>query len=200
MLKSKFFKMSAVAGFVIAASSAFAADLPPQRGPAVAPPVVHTPAPQPSQWYFRGDLGISFSDADEQPSSKEAFAAGAGIGYYFTPNFRGDITFDGAFDYNFGNGVDSYAVLANLYADFSMGSAMKPYLGAGIGWGEVKGNGFKDDGLALSGMAGISYGFTPNVDLDVGYKLLYTDLSAGKTGGVSYWMDHMVRAGVRVNF
>ncbi len=49
-------------------------------------------------------------------------------------------------------------------------------------------------------MAGFSHELAPNMALDIGYKLRYTDLSASQTGGVSYWIDHMVRAGIRFSF
>jgi len=148
-------------------------------------------------WYIRGDLGISFSDADNQPNSEEAFAVGGGIGYRFSEMFRADVTFDGAFDYGFGNGVDSYGVLANVYIDFPLNLPVTPYIGGGVGWGEVDGNGFKDDGVSFAGMAGFSFGLSSNLDIDLGYKLRYTDLNAG---GVDYWIDHMVRAGLRFSF
>ena len=78
-----------------------------------------------------------------------------------------------------------------------MSLPVTPYIGGGIGWGEVKGNGFKDDGLSLAAMAGLSFDLSHNVAIDLGYKLRYIDLS---TGGVDYWIDHMVRGGLRFSF
>ena len=155
------------------------------------------PAGPDGGWYIRGDAGISFSDADNQPNSEEAFAIGGGIGYRFSEMFRADVTFDGAFDYGFGNGVDSYGVLANVYVDFPLNMPVTPYIGGGIGWGEVSGNGVTDDGVSFAGMAGFSFPVSSNLDLDIGYKLRYTDLNEA---GVDYWIDHMVRAGLRFSF
>jgi len=183
-------RKTVLAGLVLACmgTAANAADLDP------------APAYSPGSWYVRGDLGVAFSDADNQPNSEEAFAAGVGIGYRFTEMFRADITFDGAFDYGFGSGVDSYGILANAYVDLPLNWIVTPYVGAGIGWGEVDGNGVTDDGVSFAAMAGFSHDLSHNLALDIGYKMRYTDLSASKTGGVSHWVDHMVRAGLRYSF
>ena len=101
--------------------------------------------------YVRGDFGVSFNDTDGGFGSEEAFAAGGGIGYRFNEMFRADVTFDAAIDYGFGSGVDSYGVLANLYIDIPTSLGIQPYLGGGIGWGEVDGSGISDDGLSFAG-------------------------------------------------
>ncbi len=188
----RIFRKFALAGTCLACMSAAvaAADRDPQPEPAYTT----------GSWYIRGDFGVALSDADNQPNTEEAFAIGAGLGYRFTELFRADVTFDGAFDYGFGNGVDSYGVLANGYIDIPLGWVVTPYIGAGIGWGEVDGNGFKDDGVAFAGMGGVTFDFSSNMAIDVGYKYRYIDLSASQTGGVSYWADHMFRAGVRYSF
>ena len=186
----KVMKKSVLAGVCVACltSVAAAADIDP------------VPQYSPGGWYVRGDFGIAFSDADNQPNSEEAFAVGAGLGYRFNEMFRADITFEGAFDYGFGNGVDSYGVLGNLYVDLPIDFIVTPYIGGGIGWGEVDGNGVNDDGVSFAGMAGFTHDLTSSLALDVGYKLRYTDLTASNTGGVSYWIDHSVRAGFRFSF
>jgi len=93
--------------------------------------------------------------------------------------------------------VDSYGVLANVYVDFPLNMPVTPYIGGGIGWGEVSGNGVTDDGVSFAGMAGFSFAVSSNLDLDIGYKLRYTDLNEA---GVDYWIDHMIRAGLRFSF
>ncbi len=186
------FRKLALAGTCLACMSAAvaAADYEPQPEPVYAP----------GGWYIRGDIGIGFSDADNQPNSEEGFAVGGGLGYRFNEMFRADVTFDGVFDYGFGNGVDSYGILANGYIDIPLNWVVTPYVGAGIGWGEASGNGVSDDGVSFAAMGGFSYDLSQSLALDLGYKYRYTDLSASKTGGVSYWADHMVRAGVRFSF
>ncbi len=154
----------------------------------------------PSSWYVRGDFGVAISGADNQPNTEAAFALGFGLGYRFSEMFRGDVTFDGAFDYGFGNGVDTYGVLANFYFDIPVAFIVTPYVGAGIGWGEADGNGVNDDGIAFAGMGGFTFDVSSNMAIDIGYKARYIDLEASKTGGVSYWLDHMVRAGIRYSF
>lgn len=186
------FRKLALAGTCLACMSAAvaAADYEPQPEPVYAP----------GGWYIRGDIGIGFSDADNQPNSEEGFAIGGGLGYRFNEMFRADVTFDGVFDYGFGNGVDSYGILANGYIDIPLNWVVTPYVGAGIGWGEASGNGVSDDGVSFAAMGGLTYDLSQSLALDLGYKYRYTDLSASKTGGVSYWADHMVRAGVRFSF
>ena len=162
------------------------------------------PAEEPSYggWYIRGDAGIAFSDADNQPSTEEAFAVGAGIGYRFNQMFRIDATYDGAYDYDFGgafgNNVDAYSVMGNLYIDIPISFIVQPYIGGGVGWGEVDGGAFNnDDGVAFAGMAGLDFDLSSNLVLDLGYKFRYIDINAGP---VDYWTDHSFRAGLRFLF
>ncbi|MGI9412305.1 MAG: outer membrane protein [Hyphomicrobiales bacterium] len=147
--------------------------------------------------YVRGDFGVSFNDTDGGFGSEEALAAGGGIGYRFNEMFRADVTFDAAIDYGFGSGVDSYGVLANLYIDIPTSLGIQPYLGGGIGWGEVDGSGISDDGLSFAAAAGFAFDLSSDMAIDVGYKWRYTDIS---DGGVDYWIDHMIRAGIRYSF
>ena len=185
-------RKSVLAGACLACLSvpAVAADLEPEPQPTY----------DPGGWYIRGDIGVGISDADNQPNTEEAFAVGAGIGYRFSELFRADVTFDGAFDYDFGSGVDAYGVLGNVYLDIPLDWVVTPYIGGGIGWGEANGNGFKDDGVSFAAMAGISFDFSSNMAIDVGYKYRYIDLTSSKTGGVSYLADHLIRAGLRYSF
>lgn len=184
-------RKSALAGICIAALG----------GVASAADVDPAPSYEPQQsggWYIRGDFGFSFSEADGGfDDSEEAFAAGAGLGYRFNENFRTDVTFDTAIDYGFGNGVDTYGVLANLYVDVPLSIGVTPYVGGGIGWGEVDGNGIDDDGVSFAAAGGFAFDLSSDMAIDIGYKWRYTDIN---DGGVDYWIDHQVRAGIRYSF
>jgi opacity protein-like surface antigen len=151
-------------------------------------------------WYLRGDIGASFSRDYSVFGSDEAVAFGAGIGYQYSDMFRTDITFDGAvgYDLNFGVDLDTYSVLLNGYFDLPLNSFIKPYVGAGIGygWAEASGGGASvdDDGFAFAGMAGVTVDLTQQMALDVGYKFRNISVSGQDV------QDHMVRAGVRFYF
>lgn len=184
-------RKTALAGMCVAVmgGAALAADAEPQ------------PSYEPERsggWYIRGDFGVSFSEADGGfDDSEEAFAAGAGIGYQFNQNFRADLTFDAAIDYGFGDGVDTYSVLANVYVDFPLSVGFTPYIGGGVGWGEVDGNGIDDDGVSFAAAGGIVLDWSDAMAFDLGYQWRYTDIN---DGGVDYWIDHQVRAGIRYKF
>lgn len=187
------FRKLALAGTCLACMSgaAIAADYDPEP--------TYTPTTL-SGWYIRGDIGFAISDINVGGVDEEdAPAVGFGLGYRFNEMFRADVTFDGAFDYDFGSGVDSYGVLANVYLDVPIDFIVTPYVGGGIGWGEVSGNGIDDDGISFATMAGFSFDMSQSIVLDIGYKFRYTDLSQAKTG-LDYWAEHMFRAGVRIGF
>ncbi len=152
-------------------------------------------------WYVRGDLGVAFSDADGEPRTEDAFAVGVGLGYRINELFRADVTFDTALDYDFGpalgSNVDAYSLTGNLYFDLPITLIFQPYVGGGVGWGEVDGGAFDDDGVALAGMAGLTYELPSNGALDVGYRVRYIDIS---TATSDYWLDHSLRVGFRFGF
>lgn len=126
----------------------------------------YVPAPamtesSPSAWYVRGDLSharfdrptIVEIDRFEFSNSKidDQWAAGFGVGYYFSRSVRADITWDHRFEtdvsghvpaplVNFPGqrtfGLKSNVFLANLYYDFDTRSRFTPYIGVGIGFAQ----------------------------------------------------------------
>ncbi len=154
-------------------------------------------------WYLRGDVGVAISKDFDIIGSEETVGFGAGVGYRFDSMFRADVTFDGAVDYNFsafgvGVDVDAYSVMANGYVDFPLTTVIKPYIGAGVGYGwvEASGGGLSadDDGFAFGAMAGVSYDLTANMAIDVGYKFRNISISGED------FQDHMIRGGLRFSF
>lgn len=184
-------KSTIAACALVAASSAFAADLPPAPAPGFIEPV---PLFVPS-WYARVDAGVGFFDGQ---GGGEAFTVGGGIGYRWSEMFRTDITVDYTGEYDLRGGVDAeaYSIMANAYADFALGSWLKPYVGAGIGYGDVEFDGPRsdDDGLAYAGYAGLLFDMTQNVSLDLGYRYRAIDISGPN------FEDHSIRAGVLFGF
>jgi outer membrane protein OmpA-like peptidoglycan-associated protein len=77
----------------------------------------------------------------------------------------------------------SHAVLTNVLYDFATGTPFTPYVGAGLGVGRVSYDDFRLGGtpfsassteFAYQGIAGVSYGITPNLKIDVDYKYFST--------------------------
>lgn len=136
------------------------------------------PPPEPIEvgggWYLRGDVGASiynrpkYSEAYDYtgyPDANRSFGneiggggfAGVGVGYQFTPFFRGDITGEYRYatglrgseyyrgpDYDDGLGsygvnkssghFDSAVVMANAYFDLGTWYGITPFIGGGVGY------------------------------------------------------------------
>ncbi|MBU2581726.1 MAG: outer membrane beta-barrel protein [Alphaproteobacteria bacterium] len=132
-----------------------------------------------------------------------AWGIGGGVGTYFTPNLRGDVTVERRFETDASGallnrasgiggvrefGLESTLVMFNAYYDFDSRSHFTPYLGVGLGYIY---NETKDGSVALTGggtgtvagagksdaagalMAGVSVALLDRVKLDVGYRFLY---------------------------
>lgn len=144
----------------LASGGAFAADMP------AAPEVVPI-----SPWYIRGDVGykfyndpdVSFNDPKvkvgnfRHESLDGTGLIGGGVGYRFSPWFRGDVTFDYEFPSEFngrapckktcikgGNAyskesadLSAFTALVNGYVDFGTWNSVTPYIGAGVGASNV---------------------------------------------------------------
>lgn len=110
-----------------------------------------------ASWYARIDGGYAVQDDPDvvqggtnldSASFDDTWTLGGGIGYYFTPSVRGDITYDHRFEADVSGsvpagptldggrtfGVASDVVLFNLYYDFNRSGRFSPYLGAGVGF------------------------------------------------------------------
>jgi len=161
--------MAAVA--MLAASSAKAADLP------------HYPPPPPvevfSNWYLRGDIGITNQRVDKLendllPSSAKQVSLdfdsaglfGVGVGYQFNNWLRFDVTgeYRSASDFTglhvVGSDTNEYRAqksewlfLANAYVDLGTWWCMTPFVGAGIGASRVSISGFTDINTPNAGVA-----------------------------------------------
>jgi opacity protein-like surface antigen len=147
-------------------------------------------------FYVRGDLGASFlqwsGGADDH-----AWVGGGGVGYQYNDNWRMDLTLDHTGQYSIAPGakIDTTSVMGNVYFDWKNDTAFTPYIGAGLGYGWVKGPGFTDDkGLALGLAAGVSADVMSNLAVDVGYKFRDIGISGPDT------QEHMVTAGLRFKF
>ena len=147
------------------AVSAMAADL---YGGSIKDGYMPVPTVAPSSWYIRGDVSHSRYDRPTMIESgrfdltgaeiDNQWAAGLGVGYYFSKSVRADLTWDYRFETDargtvpFGPGpgplvnfpgersfgLKSNVFLANLYYDFDLRSRFTPYVGIGLGFANNK--------------------------------------------------------------
>ncbi len=187
----------AVAAITLFAVSgqASAADLPSEQGEGTYQSAPLNPY---HQWYVRGDIGVGIFDG---LGDDDALTFGFGMGRRWSDNFRSDITFDYVGEYDLNNGtndVDAVTVLANGYVDFNLSSFMNPYVGAGLGYGDVEARvgGIKDndDGLAYAVHAGVAVDVTERTLLDLSYRYRGIDVSGPD------FEDHSFQAGFRFKF
>jgi opacity protein-like surface antigen len=144
-------------------------------------------------FYVRGDAGWSFLDWEE--GSDEGLTAGLGIGYQWSEFLRTDARADWSGPYE-DSAVDleTTTLTGNAYIDIPLTTTITPYVGAGVGWGWVDGDGGDDSGLAYSFMVGSGFALTDNVELDAGYR--YRGISIDGEDPT----DHSITGGIRFKF
>jgi opacity protein-like surface antigen len=151
-----------------------------------------------SGFYLRGDAGWFWADDAEDGAG----TAGLGVGSQWNPLFRTDLRAD---LYNYvpdwkDGGQAIFSVMANGYFDLPVDSVVKPYLGAGIGYGLTGTKGDNaDHGLATALMGGITFDASEHVAVDIGYRFrtIATDGGIFADDNVH---DHAVTAGLRFQF
>lgn len=106
------------------------------------------------------------------------------------------------------------SLMANAIYDFDVNGPVTPYLGAGLGYAQVK---FKnaapfgassindsDNALALQGIAGLSYAMSDTVDLFTDYRYFTTrgvDMRTAAGNAASFdAKTHSIMVGLRFNF
>lgn len=105
--------------------------------------------------------------------------------------------------YPIGGDVTNLSLLFNGYYDFLKGSAVQPYITAGIGVArvivQIEGEEDKDSVFAYKVGVGLSYNMSENVALDFGYRYFATsDLDAF---GLEFPnSSHSILLGARYNF
>ena len=94
--------------------------------------------------------------------------------------------------------LSTFAIMANAWYEFDVGSAAKPYIGGGIGWGRFKGemlalyssttdttDSNEDSGFAWQLGAGFRYEVAPAVELGLGYRYFHGPNYDGFFEGIS---------------
>jgi len=152
-----------------------------------AAPLAAQAAPQSANdnsWYVRGDAGATFSgriDGANGPRSDDGWTIDGGVGRSFGNGWRAE----GQLLYLKNSGKSGagdtkvFGGFANGYYDFLPNSQWRPFLGAGVGWAQVKEDG--GPATAPSGdktvfayqlHAGVSHPFNDQLTGEVAYHYL----------------------------
>lgn len=180
-----------------------------------------------SGYYIGARLGISLPRFKETPSTiqdkdknKNAPTAGFGLGYNFYNEFA--LPLRAEFDYTFRKAVDTkdrkssvftenrgrlQTAMLNAYYDIYTDSDFTPYIGAGLGYANIKlehklnqdSYSNSDNKFAWTLGTGVGYKVNNHIDLQLGYQYL-------QTGAVKYSpfkvkaSTHDISAGVNYYF
>lgn len=167
-------------------------------------------------FYVKANVGWSKLNKVDGLKSKNDVHFGVGAGYHVMDNARVDLTFDHFVDPNFkksGTKIkgDINTLLLNGYFDVFNVDAVKVFVGAGVGLGQVKAKkSFSAAGVsnstakqkntfAFAGYVGAGYEFTQGVTGELTYS--YRDMGKTKKFGngdkAVHFRGHHVTAGVR---
>jgi opacity protein-like surface antigen len=164
-------------------------------------------------FYVKANVGWSKLNKVEGAKSKNDVHFGVGAGYNVMDNARVDLTFDHFVNPTFkatGGKLkgDINTLLLNGYFDVFNVDAMKVFVGAGVGLGQVKAKGTdvtgsssakKTNTFAFAGYVGTGYEFTQGVTGELSYS--YRDMGKTKKFGngakAVHFRGHHVTAGVR---
>jgi opacity protein-like surface antigen len=165
------------------------------------------------QWYVRVDGGATFQDevnATPKVKGKTGWTADIAAGRALNANVRaeGELLYSQDDQKNAGSGrIKVLAGLANGYYDFDTGTPLRPFIGAGVGIGQVKladGPVRGDDtGLAYQLMTGVAYPINDKLSAQVGYR--YLGVNDVKIGSATQavrgdYHDQAITAGLTYRF
>jgi len=137
------------------------------------------------------------------------FGFGAFVGGYVRPNVRaeGEISYRTNNLESFsgvlvGGEVNTLSFMGNAYYDFTVHSAVQPYVGAGLGLAEIDMTGLSNGSDSVAAgqlMLGAAVGLSPDVDLLFEYRLFGT--LDPNIGALTFENVHSgVLAGIRAKF
>jgi OOP family OmpA-OmpF porin len=133
------------------------------------------------QWYVRGGAGATYQDeinATPKVKGETGWTVDAAVGRQIDSHFRaeGQLLYSND-EQKAGDGrIKVLAGLANAYYDFDTGTKLRPFVGAGVGIGQVKLDGgavdSDDTGFAYQLQTGIAYPINDRLSAQVGYRYL----------------------------
>jgi outer membrane protein OmpA-like peptidoglycan-associated protein len=186
--------------------------------------------------YFGAQIGVNWlQDSDfksstvtNKVSTKDALSSVIEGGYQFREGLR--LGLEGGYTVHEVSGItggpasrsgdaigdmSAFTVMAVVQKEFDIGSPLRPYVGAGAGWGwldtDAVGpllasnnyNHGRTDSFAYQLNAGVAYAITDNLDLTVGYRYLAMDSLKFKNETPAFdaeYKSHSVLIGVRTVF
>ena len=165
------------------------------------------------QWYVRADAGAALQDeinATPKVNGKTGWTADIAGGRALASNFRAEAELlyaQGDQKHTDNGRIKVLAGLANGYYDFDTGTKLKPFVGAGVGIGQVKldGGAVRDDdaGLAYQLLTGVAYPITDKLSAQIGYRYLgVNDVKIGSAAQAirGDYHDQAVTAGITYKF
>ena len=166
------------------------------------------PAAATEGWYGRADAGYSVDGNveafDFEYELEDDWMADVALGYAFQNGFRTDAELSWR-----NNEVDVFeedaevlAGMLNVFYDFNRGGRFQPYIGAGVGYGQLDFDDLDDSGLAYQAMAGVGIAVSERATIDVGYRyFVMDDLELDLDGPVDVSYEHQaVTVGLRWQF
>ena len=137
-------------------------------------------AAQDANWYVRGDVGGNFqSEVNGRPSAKgdTGWAVSGAAGRAIGDGFRGEgevLYLDSSGKHAGSGDLKTIAGMVNGYYDFNRQGAFQPFVGAGVGFAQVKVDGGVSDGddtgFAYQFKAGVAHPFNDRLTGEVAYR------------------------------
>lgn len=164
------------------------------------------------QWYVRGGAGATYQDeinATPKVRGETGWTVDAAVGRQIDYNFRaeGQLIYSND-EQKVGDGrIKVLAGLANAYYDFDTGTKLRPFVGAGVGIGQVKleGGAVDDDdtGFAYQLQTGVTYPINDRLSAQIGYRYLgvnNVEVGSGAQAVRGDYHDQAVTVGLTYKF
>lgn len=173
-----------------------------------------------SGWYIRttgGMTNVQGRTPNRLPPSDTSLGRvfGVGAGYRFLPWLRADVTMDygtavTATTARGSTDLSAISAMANVYWDMFTFANITPYVGAGVGVGQLRFN-FKpifqpavgeqaDNALGWNVTAGLGWAVTPHWTLDVGYRYSSFGSATFHVNGRPIVLDDLATQQLRIGF
>ena len=127
------------------------------------------------KWTVSGNTSLQILNSSNGDDNSTTVTLNPSAGYFVANN----LAVGASLALTSQEGASSFSILPTAIYYFPTASQVKPYLQAGIGYGNVKVSGFSMGGLAIGGGAGIAYFINKNVSLDLGLQYLRNDYDGG---------------------
>jgi opacity protein-like surface antigen len=159
-------------------------------------------------WYVQGNVGGGFAShfGDAAQDGDAGWAASGAVGREFGNGWRADVEalYLGAQNRSSGRGHTEVAGgFVNGYYDFNRGQPLEPFIGAGVGFANVRGADAEDTGFAYQLKAGLAHPFSDNLTGEIAYRFVdVTGLRGGERASAFHgdYSSSAVTVGLRYRF